>query len=70
VELARPRTRVKFNGKRKNKKHTKPTETMATYDAQIRLGMPCETFFDGRHFLCAACKTEANAKLQADRLAA
>src|SRR6266853_1426928 len=33
--LFRPRTWVKLNGKRKNKKHTKPAETMAMYDAQI-----------------------------------
>lgn len=33
----RPRTRVKFNGKRKNRKQTKPVQTMATYDAQIHI---------------------------------
>jgi len=47
-----------------------PREVYEICDGCQRLGMPCETFFDGRHFLCAACKTEANAKLQADRLAA
>ena len=33
--LFRPRTRVKLKGKRKNKKETKPAETMTTYEAQI-----------------------------------
>lgn len=47
-----------------------PGDVYEVCDGCQRLEMPRETFFDGRLFLCAACKAEADAKLRADRLAA
>ena len=45
-------------------------EVYETCDACQCLLMPRQIFFDGRRFLCADCKAEADAEGQAERLAA
>ena len=47
-----------------------PTEVYETCDGCKSLVMPRDAFFDGCQFLCPDCKADADAKPQAERLAA